>query len=587
MAELVLKPVADFLISLAKTEIGLAWGVKNEVRMLSSALTTIGAVVADAELKQLNNKAIQQWLIKLNHAAYDALDVFDDLAIDEPELLQPDPTAENCCNSVWISCLSFFMLLKRLVPHYKIANKIKPVRERFDRIVNEMSNFGLIERVVDHVEGASMIPPQSISEDRVTSSASAEPRMYGRDADKENIIKMLLQNVDNEHGLSVCPILGIGGLGKTTLAQFVCKDDRVINHFDVRIWVCVSDHFNVKRLLKEIVEIVTKSRFDHDNFDVIRGGVLEQLRGKRFLLVLDDVWSDKQDVWNMLKDPLTTGAKGSSIIVTTRLKTVASITKTISDSYQLDGLLEDDCWSLFTFYAFEAGKESDNPNFVTIGKEIIKKCGGLPLAAKALGSMLRFKVEERQWREVRDSEIWELDEKEGSDQCPKILPALRLSYNNLSARARQCFAYCCFFSKDFEMRKEELVYIWLANGLLEFKNKEPEDVGEDVFGELLLHSFFQDMEENEDGKIETVTIHDLMHDLASAVMKSEYLHIEVKVGMSIDSSIQDDEIRPRHVSIIVLPSSSELSSVDVSSIHRFLSSHQCHLRTFFLRIARD
>ncbi|KAK9086530.1 hypothetical protein Syun_028924 [Stephania yunnanensis] len=131
------------------------------------------------------------------------------------------------------------------------------------------------------------------------------------------------------------------------------------------------------------------------------------------------------------------------------------------------------------------------------------------------------------------------------------------------------------------MRKEELVYIWLANGLLEFKNKEPEDVGEDVFGELLLHSFFQDMKKNE-GKIETVKIHDLMHDLASAIMKSEYLHIEVKVGMSINSSIQDDEIRPRHVSIIVLPSSSELSSVDVSSIHRFLSSHQRHLRTFSL-----
>ncbi|KAK9086495.1 hypothetical protein Syun_028889 [Stephania yunnanensis] len=309
MAEVViLKPVADFLISLAKTEVGLAWGVKNEVKMLSSAMTTIGAVVADAELKRLKNKAIQQWLIKLKHAAYDALDVFDDLAIDEPKLLQPDPTAENCCNSVWISCLSLFMQLKRLVPHYKIANKIKPVRERFDRIVNEMSNFGLIERVVDHVEGASMIPYRSISEDRVTSSASAEPRMYGRDADKENIIKMLLQNVDNEHGLSVCPILGIGGLGKTTLAQFVCKDDKVKNHFDVQIWVCVSDHFNVKRLLKEIVEIVTKSRFDHDNLDVIRGGVEEQLRGKRFLLVLDDVWSDKQDVWNMLKDPLTTGS---------------------------------------------------------------------------------------------------------------------------------------------------------------------------------------------------------------------------------------------------------------------------------------
>ncbi|KAK9086519.1 hypothetical protein Syun_028913 [Stephania yunnanensis] len=133
------------------------------------------------------------------------------------------------------------------------------------------------------------------------------------------------------------------------------------------------------------------------------------------------------------------------------------------------------------------------------------------------------------------------------------------------------------------MSKEELVHLWMANGLLQSERKEPEVVGENVFGELLSHFFFQDIEKNKDGKIKTVKIHDLMHDLASAIMKNEYSLF--MVGMSrniINSSIQDDEIRLRHVSIILLPSSSELSSVNESSIDRFLSSHQRHLRTFFL-----
>ncbi|KAK9087909.1 hypothetical protein Syun_030303 [Stephania yunnanensis] len=334
-------------------------------------------------------------------------------------------------------------------------------------------------------------------------------------------------------------------------------------------------------LLKEIVEVVTKSRFDHDNLDVIQDGVLEKVRGKKFLLVLDDVWSDKQDEWNMLKSCLTSAAKGSSIVVTTRLETVASITGTISIPYRLGGLSKDDCWLLFRYYAFGMRNELEKPNLVSIGREIVKKCGGLPLAAKALGSLLRFKANERQWELIRDSEIWDVEE-EANKENTHILPALRLSYNNLSPRARQCFAYCSLFPKDYNMSKEDLVYLWLSNGLLDVRKMEPEDVGEDVFSELLLHSFFQDIKENEEDDTMTFKIHDLMHDLASSVMKREHSHIVVDVDMRrnlINNNIQDDEIRPRHLSI-TLSSSNTLSSV-VSEIHLLLFQRH-HLRTLFL-----
>ncbi|KAK9086517.1 hypothetical protein Syun_028911 [Stephania yunnanensis] len=590
MAEVVLEAVVGLLFenleSVIQREFDLVWGFKADIKKLSATLSPLREVLADAEVKQIKSKAIQKWLARLKHAAYDAQDVLDDWAIAETDRIrhrpaQSDATGTNYrAHLVWSSFMSFINL-KRLVFRYKLAKQIKEIRERFDGIAKEMSDFSLIRKSVD-VEG-SVVPPQSISSGRVTSSTSVEPQTYGRETDKENIVKMLLENINNEHVISVCPIVGIGGLGKTTLAQLVYNDDRMEKHFDVRIWIYVSDDFNVKRLLEEIFEVTTKRPSSNNNLDAIKNGVKENLKEKKFLLVLDDVWCEKQDEWNRLKNSLTSGAKGSSIIVTTRLKKVASITKTVSEPYQLDGLSPGDCWSLFRSYAFDVGKELEKPNLVRIGREIVRKCGGLPLAAKALGSLVRFKEEENQWEQVRDSEIWELDEEEGSDQCPKILSALRLSYNNLSPRARQSFAYCSLFPKDYEMGKEELVHLWMANDLLQSERMEPEVVGENVFGELLSHSFFQDIEKKEEGKIERVKIHDLMHDLASAVMKSEYSLFEV--GMSrniINSNIQDDEIRPRHVSIILSPSSSETCVVDVSSIHRFLSSHQRHMRTFSL-----
>ncbi|KAK9084146.1 hypothetical protein Scep_030617 [Stephania cephalantha] len=589
MAEVVLEAVVGLLFenlkSIIQKELDLVWGFKADIRKLSATLSPLHEVLADAEVKQIKSKAIRKWLARLKHAAYDAQDVLDDWAIAETNSIrhqpaQSDATGKNYrAHLVWSYFMSFINL-KRLVFRYKLAKQIKEIRERFDGIAKEMSDFSLIKKSVD-VEG-SVVPPQSISSGRVTSSTSVEPQMYGRETDKENIVKMLLENINNEHVISVCPIVGIGGLGKTTLAQLVYNDDRMQKHFDVKIWICVSDDFNVKRLLEEIFKVVNKRPSGNDNLDAIQNDVKENLKEKKFLLVLDDVWCEKQDEWNRLKNSLTSGAKGSSIIVTTRLKTVASITKTISEPYQLDGLSPNDCWSLFRSYAFDVGKELEKPNLVRIGREIVSKCGGLPLAAKALGSLVRFKEEENQWEQVRDSEIWELDEEEGRDQCPKILPALRLSYNNLSSRARQSFAYCSLFPKDYEMSKEEIVHLWMANDLLQSERMEPEVVGENVFGELLSHSFFQDIEKNKDGKIETVKIHDLIHDLASAVMKSEYSLIEVGMARNvIKSSIQDDEIRLRHVSIILL-GPLETCVVDVSGIHRFLSSHQRHLRTLSL-----
>jgi hypothetical protein len=179
--------------------------------------------------------------------------------------------------------------------------------------------------------------------------------------------------------------------------------------------------------------------------------------------------------------------------VTTRSNLVASIMSTDS-TYNLEGLSQDDCLSLFVKCAFKEGEDKQNPNLLEIGKEIVKKCKGVPLAVRTLGSMLYSKVDEREWEFVRDNEIWKLEQKESD-----ILPALRLSYDQMPIHLKRCFAFCSLFPKDHEFDSFHLIQMWMAHGLiLETsinKKQELEDVGDLYINELLSRSFFQDVDE--------------------------------------------------------------------------------------------
>ncbi|KAH0645649.1 hypothetical protein KY285_033692 [Solanum tuberosum] len=340
-----------------------------------------------------------------------------------------------------------------------------------------------------------------------------EPQVFGRDKEEDEIVKILINNVSNAQELSVLPILGMGGLGKTTLAQMVFNDQRVTEHFNLKIWVCVSDNFEEKRLIKAIVESIEgKSLLGDMDLAPLQKKLQDLLNGQRYLLVLDDVWNENQGEWDNIKAVLKVGAQGASVLVTTRLERVELIMGTLQP-YELSNLSQEDCWSLFMQRAFGQEKEI-NPNLEAIGKEIVQKCGGVPLAAKTLGGILRFKREEREWEHVRDSEIWNLPQDERS-----IMPALRLSYHHLPLDLRQCFEYCAVFPKDTEMEKQNLISLWMAHGFLLSKgNMDLEDVGNEVWRELYSRSFFQEIE-LKDGKT-YFKMHDLIHDLATSVFSA-------------------------------------------------------------------
>ncbi|KAM3397284.1 putative disease resistance protein RGA3 [Capsicum galapagoense] len=479
MAETLIQVVIDNITSFLEGELALLFGFENELERLSSRFSTIQAVLEDAQEKQLKDKAIKNWLQKLNAAAYKIDDMLDECKYEATKLKQ------SRLGRYHPGIITF---------RSEIGKRMKEMMEKLDAIAREKTDFHLQEKITE----------RQIAR-RETGYVLTEPKVYGRDKDKDKMAKILIKDVSGLQELSVLPILGMGGIGKTTLAQMVFNDQRVTEHFNPKIWICVSEDFDEKRLIKAIVESIEGPLGDMD-LAPLQKKLQELLNRERYFLVLDDVWNEDQQKWDNLRAALNVGANGASVLTTTRLEMVGSIMGTLRP-YKLSNLSEDHCWLLFRQRAFR-NQEEISPSLEAIGKKIVKKCGGVPLAAKTLGGLLRSKKEVRQWENVRDSEIWNLPQDENS-----ILPALRLSCHHLPVDSRRCFAYCATFIKDTKMEKKNLITLWMAHGYLEV-----EDMGNEVWNELYMRSFFQEIEVKS-GKI-YFKMHDLIHDLATSLFSA-------------------------------------------------------------------
>ena len=504
-------------------EVGLAWGVKSELEDLRDTSSTIRAVLLDAEEKQATNHQIRDWLGKLKDSFYDAEDIVDEF---EYEALRRQVLVARGSSTAKVR--NFLSRPKSIAFNLKMGHRVKNIRERLDKIAADKSKFNLIEGVPN--------TPILLSKREMTHSFVKASDVIGRDDEKENIVGLLKQSSDNEN-VSVIPIVGIGGLGKTTLAKLVYNDERVVNHFSTKMWVCVSDEFDVEKLVKKILQ-ENKPGENYSDFSLeqLQSHLRNELYGKKFLLVLDDVWNEDREKWVKLKDLLMDGgANGSKILVTTRKKSVASIMGSFP-MQELKGLSKEDCLSIFVKCAFKEGEGKQYPNLLKIGEQIVQKCGGVPLAVRSLGSLLNTKKDERDWVSIRESEIWKLEQDRDG-----IMAALRLSYYDLPRHLKQCLAHCSLFPKDCEISNKELIGFWMAQGLIQSwgQNATMEDIGEIYINELLSRSFFQDVKEILLGVEYNFKMHDLVHDLAMFFAQPEYF--------TVSFGSKDIPIRIQHV----------------------------------------
>lgn len=502
MAEAVLSALMEVLFQKTASQIfqknGLLGSTKKEMLNLQSTLSTIQAVLQDAEDRQMKEKALKNWLVKLKDIVYEADDLLDEYMTQllRHKVILDDRETRYCVfhavNSLYLNGTLIFL-------GYSMKLKLKQVVEKLDLVANERAKFHF--RDVVYEKGFSCERPQS-------DSYVIESKILGRNKDKKNIIKLLIGS-----DVSVVSIIGIGGIGKTTVAKLVYNDAVVENSFDTRIWVCVSEGFNVKRLLKAIIESGTGSSCNLVEMDVIQRRVQELIMGKKFLLVLDDVWDDDHEKYERLKNLVHNGLDGSKLLVTTRNEKVALLMGT-TNPYRLEGLSDGDCWSLFQELAYK-NRQKELLALEEVGKEIAKKCRGVPLAAKALGSLMCLKNQKSEWSFIRDCAMWDLM---GHEDGAGILSALRLSYEYLPTHLKQCFAYCSIFPKGYRINKNTLICLWMAEGFVPSSESiPPEEVGNGYFNELLWHSFFQNVRRDFDGNIVECDMHDLVHDLAKSV----------------------------------------------------------------------
>ncbi|KAG5071052.1 hypothetical protein AAZX31_03G034300 [Glycine max] len=466
---------------------------KKLLQKLETTLRVVGAVLDDAEKKQITNTNVKHWLNDLKDAVYEADDLLDHVF-----------TKAATQNKVRD-------LFSRFSDR-KIVSKLEDIVVRLESHLKLKESLDLKESAVENL---SWKAPSTSLEDG--------SHIYGREKDKQAIIKLLTEDDSDGREVSVVPIVGMGGVGKTTLAQLVYNDENLEEIFDFKAWVCVSQEFDILKVTKAIIEAVTGKPCNLNDLNLLHLELMDKLKDKKFLIVLDDVWTEDYVDWSLLKKPFNRGIRRSKILLTTRSEKTASVVQTVH-TYHLNQLSNEDCWSVFANHACLSSESNENTEILEkIGKEIVKKCNGLPLAAQSLGGMLRRKHDIRDWNNILNSDIWELSESE----C-KVIPALRLSYHYLPPHLKRCFVYCSLYPQDYQFEKNELILLWMAEDLLRKPRKGGtlEEVGQEYFDDLVLRSFFQRSNRSSWSHGKWFVMHDLMHDLATSLSGDFYFRSE-------------------------------------------------------------
>ncbi|QHO26152.1 Putative disease resistance RPP13-like protein [Arachis hypogaea] len=449
------------------------------LQKLETILNVVEAVLNDAEKKQITDPAVKRWLENLQDVVYDADDLLYEFVTKAAT--QKDPG----------NFLSRFLNLQ----DREMVNRIEEIIARLQDIANHKDIIGLKKIAANNL--SRRIPS--------TSLVKKYDIFVGRDKERYTIVKLLLDDA-NDGDLSVIPIVGMGGIGKTALAKLVYNDDRVQQKFHVKAWVCVGEEFDV---------------------------LMNALAGKNFLVVLDDVWSSNREAWESFLSPFECGSEDGKILVTTRLDPVASMMKTKYNKAHSLSLLDDEqCWSVFASRAWDLAESRGHSALEKIGRKIVEKCNGLPLAAQTLGRLLRGKDNEKDWNDVLNSEIWEYSEEESG-----LLPALRISYFHLPSYLKRCFTYCSLYPKAYELDRDELMLLWMTEGLLQQPKSGNilEEVGYEYFDDLVSRSFFQHSNYDEN----LFVMHDLMHDLATFHFSSGEEHLfHDSIGNSFPPSLR-------------------------------------------------
>ncbi|MFS8030649.1 putative virus X resistance protein-like, coiled-coil [Helianthus anomalus] len=355
------------------------------------------------------------------------------------------------------------------------------------------------------------------SSSRVNIAVPKEDKIVGFDAETREILDTL---VGDQKKLDVISIVGMGGLGKTTLAKRAYYDSYVTYHFYIRGWVTVSQTYQKLDLLLSLCNSLSiEPGAGEKNIGKLCELIYKRLKGKRYLIVIDDIWSP--EAWNEIRICFPDDNLGSRILVTSRLMNVASNIKPDSPIHRLRFLTVEESWDLLRHKVF-AEDGTCPTNLQETGKQIAERCRGLPLAILVISGLLaKTEKSVEFWTQLLDS-IGSYIASE-SEQC---MNTLSLSYNHLPQHLKSCFLYFGAFKEDFEINVRKLMWLWVAEG---FVKAGTEIVAEEYLVDLIDRNLVMVDQKRSDGAVKVCRVHDLLHDLCLKKSKEEKFLCEIKV----------------------------------------------------------
>ncbi|OMO99495.1 Disease resistance protein [Corchorus capsularis] len=488
MADSVASPLLQSLIDRLDS-CCLSFGAGDEMlTRLRSVLAAVKNVAAMAEQRFEVAEQIKRWLTEVKGAAYELEFLLDDY---EQQIRQ----VRN--RKFMSSCFCFFAKNKNQYPIERALRKLTSLASEGDWPLETNWRSDLYARMYSG-----------------TRFVGLEPEIVGRDRERDEIIDVLFSG--SKHVFQFLPILGVGGVGKTAVARLVYNDERVTRNFRFKYWVSLGNNLDVD--LQRIGEVICSRKFSSMND--LEDGVTQELMGKKFLVVLDNLCHEESDLGIILKEWFSGASVGSAVIVTTRSTAAADFVGALQPPipFYLQPLRDADCLEMFRKVALLPGEEMEgrqNIEMSEISMILVANCRGLPLAVKILGALLPYNGDMDDWLAAAALALLEL-QKYGC--TPDILPVLRLSYDLLPSNMKQCFAYCSIFPRAFSISKEKLIQLWNAEGFLKTSGSSEslDYIAEDCFMKLLQRSFFEDVV-HDDSEIISCKMHDLVYDFALTV----------------------------------------------------------------------
>ncbi|CAM0879338.1 unnamed protein product [Alopecurus aequalis] len=477
--------VVHMLAQLATDEVRMMLGVSGEIDKMGEKLLDLKNILADADRRNITDDSVREWVGQLKRAMYQATDILD---------LCQLKAMEQGSSSIDAGCFNPLLFCMRNPSHaHDIGARLKALNKRLDNIKERSSAFNFINLGSYEDRRTSMVhASRHVNPSRETSGELDRSGVVGNkiEEDTRALVAQILQTrKEVNDNITVVAIVGVGGIGKTTLAQKVFNDEAVQGEFSKKIWLSVNQNFNEAELLKRVI---VEARGDHqsvgDSKVALHRTLKDALIGHKILLVMDDVWD--HGAWEgALKIPLVNAAaSGSRVLITTRNEGVARGLRATWPYHHVDTLGPDDAWLLLKKQVLSSEIDEDNISMLKdIGLKIIEKCGGLPLAVKVMGGLLRRKGElRRDWEQVLGDSKWSITE-----MPQELNHAVYLSYEDMPPYLKQCFLYYSLLPKNRKFNVDQVVAMWISEGFVYGDSNDLEELGENYYKELISRNLIE------------------------------------------------------------------------------------------------